>query len=182
MKITSTDIAGCFQIQPMLHKDDRGCFFESFQSEKFHEATGLTPHFVQDNQAESSFGVLRGLHYQSQPYAQAKWIRVVLGEIRDVVVDLRKTSSSFGQKIELNLSGENKTQLFVPKGCAHGYAVLSPKAIVLYKTDQFYMPNAEKGIAPLDPSLGIDWGVPLEKIHVNTRDREWPPFREQDFV
>lgn len=182
MKINPTPIAGCFQITPTVFKDERGCFFESFQLEKFHAVLGEQPPFVQDNQAESLYGVIRGMHFQKAPHAQAKWIRVVSGEIRDVVVDLRKTSPSFGQKIELTLSAENRAQLYIPRGCAHGYAVLSEKATVLYKTDQFYAPKAEKGIMPLDPDLAIDWGIPAEKMHINSRDRAWPNFREQDFV
>ena len=181
MKVSPTAIAGCYQIQPRVHQDDRGCFFESFHLEKFHQTTGLNPHFVQDNQAESTYGVVRGLHYQSDPYTQAKWVRVVEGEIRDVVVDLRKSSPSFGKTLAVDLSAENRTQLFVPRGCAHGYAVLSEKAIVLYKTDQYYAPSAEKGIMPLDPALNIAWGISPEKMLINARDQAWPSFQDQDF-
>lgn len=181
MKITPTLIEGCFQIQPAVHEDGRGCFFESFHAEKFHQSVGATLPFVQDNHAESHYGVIRGLHFQTNPYSQAKWVRVVVGEIKDVVVDLRKSSVTFGQKIELNLSAENRTQLYLPKGCAHGYAVLSEKAIVLYKTDHVYVPQAEKGISPLDLDLAIDWGIPREKMQINSRDRGWPAFGDQYF-
>lgn len=182
MTITPTPISGCFQIQPTVYKDERGCFFESFQLEKFHAIIGEKPLFVQDNQADSFYGVVRGLHYQKEPHAQAKWIRVVTGEIRDVVVDLRKTSPTYRQKLEFNLSADNRTQLYIPRGCAHGYAVLSDKATVLYKTDQFYVPNAEKGITPLDAELAIDWGIPPDKMHINSRDKAWPTITDQDFV
>ena len=152
-------ITGSWLLTPKVHADSRGQFVESFQKGVFAEQTGLSIDFIQDNEVFSEHGVVRGLHHQNDPYGQAKLIRVVLGEIYDVAVDLRADSSNYGEWFGVELSAKNQTQLFLPKGFAHGYSVLSEKAIVQYKVDAPYSPQAESGIRYNDPDLGIDWLV-----------------------
>ena len=152
-------ITGSWLLTPRVHTDSRGQFVESFQKNRFAEQTGLSVDFIQDNEVISHIGVIRGLHFQQSPYGQAKLIRVVHGQIYDVAVDLRADSSSYGDWFGVELSAKNQTQLFLPKGFAHGYSVLSEKAIVQYKVDTPYNPQAESGIRFDDPDLGIDWRV-----------------------
>ena len=152
-------ITGSWLLTPRVHTDSRGQFVESFQKNRFVEQTGLSVDFIQDNEVISHIGVIRGLHFQQSPYGQAKLIRVVHGQIYDVAVDLRADSSSYGDWFGVELSAKNQTQLFLPKGFAHGYSVLSEKAIVQYKVDTPYNPQAESGIRFDDPDLGIDWRV-----------------------
>ena len=152
-------ITGSWLLTARVHTDSRGQFVESFQKNRFAEQTGLSVDFIQDNEVISHIGVIRGLHFQQSPYGQAKLIRVVHGQIYDVAVDLRADSSSYGDWFGVELSAKNQTQLFLPKGFAHGYSVLSEKAIVQYKVDTPYNPQAESGIRFDDPDLGIDWRV-----------------------
>ena len=169
MPFTKTEIPDLLVYTPAIFGDDRGYFFESY-SEKMFLQEGVNMHFVQDNQARSVYGVVRGLHYQQNPYAQTKLIRALQGVILDVVVDLRKNSPTYGNKFSIELSSENKKQLLVPKGFAHGYSVLSETAEILYKCDEFYNKGSEGGVAYNDPVLGIDWGVPVDKMILSPKD------------
>ena len=157
-------ITGIWLLTPKVHADARGQFVESFQKNRFAEQTGLSVDFIQDNEVVSEHGIVRGLHLQNNPHGQAKLIRVVLGKIYDVAVDLRADSSTYGKWFGVELSAENQTQLFLPKGFAHGYSVLSEMAIVQYKVDSPYNPQAEKGVRYNDPDLGIDWQVDNPKL------------------
>ena len=170
MKVTETGIEGLLIIEPAIFKDDRGYFFESYNAEKFKKA-GLDFTFVQDNQSKSSYGVVRGLHYQIEPYAQTKLVRVLQGKILDVAVDIRKNSPTFGKWISLEISDLNKKQLLIPKGFAHGFSVLSDTAVVLYKCDALYAPEAERGIIYNDRHLNIDWGIRPIDIIVSKKDK-----------
>ena len=169
MKIIKTDIEGVFILEPRVFGDSRGYFFESFSQKEFEEQVGKVV-FVQDNESKSSYGVVRGLHYQLPPYTQAKLVRVVKGCVLDVVVDLRKGSPTFGKHVSSELSEENKRQLFVPRGFAHGFAVLSEEAVFQYKCDNYYAPDYEGGILFDDPALGIDWRIPREKMILSAKD------------
>ena len=169
MPFTKTNIPGLLVFEPVVHKDDRGYFFESYNANIF-SAEGIDIKFIQDNQAKSSYGVIRGLHYQQNPFAQTKLIRALSGAILDVVVDIRKGSPTYGKTFSIELSAENKKQLLVPKGFAHGYSVLSETTEVLYKVDQFYNKQSEGGILYNDPSLVIDWGIPAGKEIVADKD------------
>ncbi|SHG80919.1 dTDP-4-dehydrorhamnose 3,5-epimerase [Winogradskyella jejuensis] len=157
MQIKKTNLDGCYIIQPRLFKDERGSFFEGFNSKIFEELTGLNLDFVQDNQSTSSKGVLRGLHFQKGKYAQAKLVRVVRGSVQDVVVDIRPKSKTFGMYFSIILSGENNTQLFIPRGFAHGFLVLEENTIFTYKCDNFYNKESESGIIYNDVNLNIEW-------------------------
>lgn len=159
MNFKPAPITGCWLLTPHVHTDARGQFVESFQKNRFTEQTGLRIDFIQDNEVVSEHGVIRGLHLQNDPHGQAKLIRVVQGKIYDVVVDLRVDSTTFGEWFGVNLSADNQTQLFLPKGFAHGYSVLSGRAIVQYKVDALYNPQAESGIHYNDPDLNINWQV-----------------------
>jgi dTDP-4-dehydrorhamnose 3,5-epimerase len=170
MKVIETNIKDLIVVQPSIIKDSRGYFFESFNQKKFNDATGLDIQFVQDNQAKSSFGVLRGLHYQLNPYSQAKLVSVLRGKVLDVAVDLRKDSITFGKHFSIELTEENKTQLFIPRGFAHGYVVLSDDAEFFYKCDNFYNKENEGGLAFNDPSLNIDWHIDLSKAILSEKD------------
>ncbi len=170
MEIVETPIQGCFIIKNKLFRDDRGYFFESFNHEKFSQLTGWNGHFVQDNQSESGFGVVRGLHFQTGEFAQAKLVRAIIGTIQDVVVDLRPDSSSFGKVFSIQLSEDNENQLFIPRGCAHGFSVLSAKAVFFYKCDNYYHKPAESGIHPLDKDLAINWQIPFNNILLSEKD------------
>lgn len=163
--------------EPSVFRDERGYFFESFNQRVFKEA-GVTTRFVQDNQSHSVLGVIRGLHYQRHPYAQAKLVRVLQGVIYDVVVDIRVGSPTYKEVYGIELSAENKKQLFIPAGFAHGFSVLSENADVMYKCDRFYNKKSEGGIRFDDPGLNIDWKVPDEKRIVSAKDRELPLFAE----
>ncbi|TAN19819.1 MAG: dTDP-4-dehydrorhamnose 3,5-epimerase [Chitinophagaceae bacterium] len=174
MPFIKTAFPGLLVYEPRVFHDDRGYFFESYNENTFKES-GVHISFVQDNQARSVYGVLRGLHYQLAPHAQTKLIRALEGEIMDVVVDIRKGSPAYGKVFTILLSAENKKQLLVPKGFAHGYAVLSETAEVMYKCDAFYHKPGEGGIIYNDPDLHIDWGVPLDKAIVSEKDLQLPP-------
>lgn len=178
MEAIKTTIQGCWLIKPKVFDDERGYFFESFQKERFEKLTQIEFNPIQDNEAFSTHGVIRGLHFQKEPYAQSKLVRAIKGTILDVSVDLRQQSPTYGNVFSVELSEENKTQLFVPKGCAHGYAVLSLEAIVFYKTDAYYNPNEEGGILFNDPSLEIDWKIPKEDQIVNEKDKLWASFKK----
>ena len=173
MPFTATDFPGLLIFEPRVFNDDRGYFFESFNENTF-SAGGATMKFVQDNQARSTYGVIRGLHFQLAPYAQTKLIRSLSGSILDMVVDLRKGSPKYGEVFSLELSAENKKQLLVPKGFAHGYSVLTETAEVLYKCDAFYNKESEGGVLYNDPALAIDWRIPAEKALVADKDLVLP--------
>jgi dTDP-4-dehydrorhamnose 3,5-epimerase len=170
MKLTKTHIEGLLIIEPRIFFDDRGYFFESFNGKTFGELTGHDIPFVQDNQARSVHGVLRGLHYQNNPTPQTKLIRVLEGAIWDVVVDIRNDSPTYGQWYGIELSAENKLQFLVPRGFAHGYSVLSETAEILYKCDNYYDKGAEGGISYNDPALAIDWKINLDEAIVSDKD------------
>ena len=174
MTATETKLRGCFIIEPKVFKDPRGYFFESFNQNKFNELIGKTIDFVQDNESFSSKGVLRGLHFQTGAYAQAKLVRVIEGAVLDVVVDIRKESPTFSEHFSIELSEDNKRQLFVPKGFAHGFIVLSETAIFSYKCDNFYNKASEQGLRYDDPSLGIDWKLPANEFIVSEKDLVLP--------
>ena len=173
MKVIKTSISDVVILEPRVFGDERGYFFESFSQREFNEQVAEVT-FVQDNESKSSYGVVRGLHYQLPPYTQAKLVRVVEGEVLDVVVDLRKNSATFGKHVAVVLSGENKRQFFIPKGFAHGFAVLSPQAIFQYKCDNYYAPQYESGIRFDDPALGIDWKVKPEEAVLSDKDKILP--------
>lgn len=174
MNCIQTPLAGCFIIEPKLFQDDRGYFMESFNEKTFAELTGLKVHFVQDNQSFSTRGVLRGLHYQTGLHAQAKLVRVLSGEVLDVAVDIRPESSTFGQYVSVLLSAENQKQLFVPRGFAHGFLVLSETATFFYKCDNFYNKESEGGIIYNDSSIGIDWQMPKTDLLLSEKDLSQP--------
>lgn len=177
MGFISTGIEGLTIFEPRIFEDPRGYFFESFNKAVF-EAEGLSSEFVQDNQSRSSYGVVRGLHYQLNPHAQTKLVRVLSGRILDVVVDIRKNSSTYGQVFSVELSAENKRQLYIPKGFAHGFSVLSETAEVLYKCDSLYNKASEGGILFNDPELNIDWQIPADKQIISEKDMVNPSFRD----
>ncbi len=174
MKVKETKLEGCFIIEPDVFDDERGYFFESFNQIKFSNMVGENVSFVQDNESFSSKGVLRGLHFQSGQYAQAKLVRVIHGKVLDVAVDLRENSVTFGQHISVELSNENKRQLFVPRGFAHGFVVLSKNAIFSYKCDNFYNKQSEGGIIFNDPDLNINWVLEESELIVSDKDRVLP--------
>ena len=181
MTIIETHIQDLLVIEPRVFIDDRGYFFESYNSKTWPDGI-TTREFVQDNEAYSSYGVVRGLHYQIPPYAQAKLVRVVLGSVLDVVVDIRPGSPTYGQSHCEILSADNKKQMYVPRGFAHGYAVLSETAIFSYKCDNFYSKEHEGGILYNDESLAIDWMVPVERMELSEKDRNQPRFgRHREF-
>ena len=170
MKATETKLKGCFILEPTIFEDKRGYFFESFNQEKFNSLINKQVDFVQDNESFSSKGVLRGLHYQVGEYAQAKLVRVIKGKVLDVAVDVRANSKTFGQHVAVELSEDNKKQLFVPRGFAHGFIVLSDTAIFSYKCDNLYNKASEGGIIYNDPKLNIDWQLPEKKLLVSEKD------------
>jgi dTDP-4-dehydrorhamnose 3,5-epimerase len=177
MPFETTHIPGLMIFEPKVFGDSRGYFFESYNSVVFNEA-GINLQFVQDNQSSSAYGVIRGLHYQLPPYAQAKLVRVLSGRIMDVAVDIRKGSPTYGQSYMIELSAENKKQLFIPAGFAHGFSVISDNAEVLYKCDTFYNRESEGGICYDDPVLGIDWQIPAGKEIISEKDRILPSLAE----
>jgi dTDP-4-dehydrorhamnose 3,5-epimerase len=183
MRLIENHIHDLYTIEPTVFGDSRGYFFESY-SQKVLEEKGIHLTFIQDNESKSCKNVLRGLHYQLAPYAQTKLIRVIEGSILDVVVDIRKGSPTFGNHFSIELSGENKLQLLIPKGFAHGFSVLSEFVIVNYKCDAFYQPNAERGILYNDPDLKIDWRIDLETAIVSAKDKVNPVFSkaEMNFI
>lgn len=173
MPIIKTDFPGLFIFEPVVFKDSRGSFFESFSERIFH-ASGINTRFVQDNQSKSSYGVIRGLHYQLNPHAQTKLVRVISGSILDVAVDIRIGSPTYGKAFSIELSAENNKQLLIPKGFAHGFSVLSETAEVMYKCDEFYNKDAEAGIIYRDETLHIDWRIPADKAIVSEKDTKQP--------
>ncbi len=180
MEITTTPIAGLLVLTPRVFQDERGYFLESFNAKNLAEA-GITTSFVQDNESKSMRGVIRGLHYQLNPHAQAKLVRVIEGSVFDVAVDLRKNSPTFGQWYGLELSGENKIQLFIPRGFAHGFSVLSETAVFAYKCDAYYEPTSERGIVYNDPQLNIDWKVDKKDACISVKDQANPLFGEAEY-
>jgi dTDP-4-dehydrorhamnose 3,5-epimerase len=174
MRIEQTALKDCVIIHDTVFEDERGYFFESFNKQKFDKETGLNVNFVQDNQSRSTRGVLRGLHFQTGDSAQAKLVRVLRGEVLDVAVDLRKSSPTFGQHVAVRLSEASRTQLFVPRGFAHGFVVLSAGADFFYKCDNFYNKAAEGGIIYNDPEINIDWHIGEEELLVSPKDVELP--------
>lgn len=181
MKVIETDIEGVVIIEPKVFADERGYFFESFSQKEFEEKVCKTT-FVQDNESKSTYGVLRGLHFQMMPYAQSKLVRVVKGSVLDIAVDIRKGSPTFGKHIAAELSEENKLQFFVPRGFAHGFVVLSDEAIFQYKCDNYYAPQSEGGIMWNDPDLNIDWQIPVEDIILSGKDKNNPLLSESDYL
>lgn len=177
MNIVETEIKGVFIIEPKVFGDNRGYFFESFSQREFESVIGPVT-FVQDNQSKSSYGVVRGLHFQKPPHAQAKLVRVVKGKVLDVAVDLRKDSPTFGKYMAVELSDENHRQVFIPKGFAHGFSVLSEEAVFQYKCDDYYAPESEAAIAWDDQDLNIDWKVPAEAVVLSAKDRNHPTLKE----
>ncbi len=179
MNIIKTKIPGLVVIEPKIFEDDRGYFFESYNDQKFKEL-GLNFNFVQDNESLSSYGVIRGLHYQLAPYSQAKLIRVIEGKIYDVAVDIRENSPTYGQWEGFEISGENKKQLLIPRGFAHGFSVLSENVVFIYKCDNLYFPEADRGINFNDEFLKIDWGIDPHKAIVSAKDKVLPAFEEAE--
>ena len=179
MNVIQTEIQGVVIIEPRVFGDSRGYFFESFSEKNFKEQVADVD-FVQDNQSKSCYGVVRGLHFQKPPHAQAKLVRVVKGRVLDVAVDLRKGSPTYGKHVAVELSEDNHRQFFIPRGFAHGFAVLSEEAIFQYKCDNYYAPQSEGAVAWNDPDLGIDWGVPLEKAILSEKDMKHPRLKDID--
>lgn len=177
MEVTETKLAGSFIIKPQIFRDNRGYFIESFNQKAFAKHTGLEVIFVQDNESLSSKGVLRGLHYQKGQFAQAKLIRVIKGKILDVIVDIRPESNTFGQHVSVELSEENKTQFYIPRGFAHGFLVLEDNTIVSYKCDNYYNKAEEAGIIYNDKFLNIDWILPERDLLLSNKDKELPTFK-----
>lgn len=174
MKALTTSFEGLLVLEPNLFRDHRGFFFESYNAQTFQAATGLNVQFVQDNQSFSYHGVLRGLHFQYGPASQAKLIRVLNGRILDVVVDIRKGSATYGQHYSIELSAENRLQLFVPRGFAHGFVTLSEVAEIFYRCDNFYHPSLESGLIYNDPALAIDWLLPAQRLILSEKDKLHP--------
>jgi dTDP-4-dehydrorhamnose 3,5-epimerase len=173
MAFYQTDLPGILIFEPTVFEDSRGYFYESY-NEKVFQSAGINLCFVQDNQSSSSYGVIRGLHYQLPPNAQSKLVRALYGTILDVAVDIRKGSPTYGKVFSIELSAQNKKQLFIPKGFAHGFSVLSEKAEVLYKCDAFYNKESDAGICYNDPDLDIDWGIPKDKSIISDKDKLLP--------
>lgn len=180
MKVIKTQIDGVLIIEPKVFGDTRGYFFESFNAREFAEKTGLDITFVQDNESRSKYGVLRGLHFQRPPFTQSKLVRVVKGRVLDVAVDIRKGSPTYGQHVSCELTEDNHRQFFIPKGFAHGFCVMSEDAVFQYKCDDFYAPQADGGISILDTSLGIDWGIEMDKALLSEKDTKHPCLKDFD--
>ena len=179
MKVIPSKISDVLIIEPDIFGDNRGYFFETYNQEKYAQL-GITANFVQDNESCSKFGVLRGLHYQAAPYTQAKLVRVISGTVLDVAVDIRKGSPTFGQHVAIELSGENKRQVFIPRGFAHGFVVLSDQVVFTYKCDNIYMPSSERGIAFNDPTLNIDWKIDVKDYIISNKDLKNPSFKDAE--
>lgn len=184
MEVIKTDIEGVLIIEPKVFGDARGYFFESYSKREFDDKIvpllGHTIDFVQDNESMSSYGVMRGLHFQRPPYTQSKLVRCVKGAVLDVAVDIRKGSSTYGQHVAVELTEDNHRQFFVPRGFAHGFAVLSETAVFQYKCDEFYHPEADGGISIVDDSLGIDWRIPTEKTLLSEKDTKHAVLKDFD--
>lgn len=182
MKVEQTILKDCFIIHDTVIEDQRGYFFESFNQQKFQAQTGLNISFVQDNQSKSTKGVLRGMHYQLGEHAQAKLVRVIEGAVLDIAVDIRPNSSSFGKSFALELTATNKKQLFVPRGFAHGFVVLSDTATFFYKCDNFYNKASEGGFIYNDTTLNLDWQLPSSEIILSDKDKVLPSFNEVKYT
>lgn len=178
--VIKTVIEGVLIIEPKVFGDARGYFLESFNAKEFAEKTGLNITFVQDNESMSSYGVMRGLHFQNPPYTQSKLVRCVKGAVLDVAVDIRKGSPTYGKHVAVELTEDNHRQFFVPRGFAHGFAVLSETAVFQYKCDNFYAPQADGGISILDESLGIDWKIPTDKALLSDKDTKHALLKDFD--
>lgn len=181
MEIIKTTIDGVVIIEPCIYSDSRGYFFESFNQKEFEEKVCKTT-FVQDNESKSSYGVIRGLHFQRPPFAQSKLVRVVKGTVLDVAVDIRKGSPTFGQHVAVELTEENHRQFFIPKGFAHGFSVLSEEVVFQYKCDNFYSPQCEGAIAWDDPDLGIDWKITVDNIILSEKDKQHNRLKDTDVL
>ena len=181
MEVIKTEIDGVVIIEPRIFKDDRGYFYESFSQREFEEKVCRTT-FVQDNQSKSSYGVLRGLHFQKPPYCQSKLVRCIKGAVLDVAVDIRRGSPTFGKYVAVELSEDNHRQFFVPRGFAHGFAVLTPEAVFQYKCDNYYNKESEGAIAWNDPELAIDWRIPADKVLLSEKDRNSRSIADADYL
>ena len=181
MKVIDTEIEEVKIIEPRIFKDERGYFFESFSERDFNSLVRPIK-FVQDNESKSSYGVLRGLHFQKPPYTQSKLVRVIKGKVMDVAVDIRKGSPTFGKYVAVELTEDNHLQFFVPRGFAHGFIVLSEEAVFQYKCDNFYAPQSEGAIAWNDPDLNIDWKIPFESMIFSEKDKKHPMLKESPFL
>ena len=179
MQVIKTDIEGVLIIEPRLFRDARGYFFESFSQREFDEKVRHID-FCQDNESMSSYGVMRGLHFQRPPYSQSKLVRCVRGRVLDVAVDIRKGSPTYGKHVAVELTEDNHRQFFIPRGFAHGFSVLSETAVFQYKCDNFYHPEADGGISILDDSLGIDWRIPTEHANLSDKDTKHPLLKDFD--
>lgn len=179
MKIKETPLKDCYIIEPTIFEDERGYFFEKFNEKKFEELTGMNGHFVQDNISKSSYGVIRGVHLQKGEYAQAKLVSCLEGKVWDVAVDLREDSPTFGKWFGIELTAENKVQLYVPRGFGHGFSVLSETAIFSYKCDNFYYKESERGIMYNDPDLNIDWKIDEKDAKLSEKDKMLAGFNEK---
>lgn len=180
MKFIETEIPDVLIIEPKVFADERGYFFESYREDKLKEVLGYSVDFVQDNESKSSYGVLRGLHYQLPPFAQSKLARVIKGEILDIAVDIRKGSPTFGKYVSVVLSEKNKKMLFIPRGFAHGFVVLSDEAILSYKVDNYYSQESDRGIAFNDPVINIDWQINMDAFQLSEKDKMQPLLSEAD--
>ena len=181
MNVIKTDLDGVVIIEPRIFNDDRGYFFESFSERDFF-ANVREIHFVQDNESKSSYGVLRGLHFQKPPFAQSKLVRVIKGAVLDVAVDIRVGSPTFGKYVAVELSADNHRQFFTPRGFAHGFSVLSDEVIFQYKCDNFYAPQYEGAIAWNDPSLNIDWRIPADDVVLSEKDKKHPLLKDAEWL
>ncbi len=181
MEVIKTEIEGVVIIEPRIFKDDRGYFYESFSQREFEEKVCRTT-FVQDNQSKSSYGVLRGLHFQKPPYCQSKLVRCIKGAVLDVAVDIRQGSPTFGKYVVVELTEENHRQFFVPRGFAHGFAVLSEEAVFQYKCDNFYCKESEGSVAWNDPQLAIDWRIPADKVLLSEKDKLSKNIADADYL
>jgi dTDP-4-dehydrorhamnose 3,5-epimerase len=180
MTFTRTEIPDVIVIDPVVHGDERGYFVETFRQDKFEEFLGFRVDFCQDNESKSGVGVLRGLHYQLPPAAQSKLVRVIQGRVLDVAVDIRKGSPTFGKHVAVELSAENKKQMFIPRGFAHGFVVLEPDTIFAYKVDNYYSPENDRGIVFDDPAIGIDWQLDRNQFQLSIKDIQQPLLDDAD--
>ena len=181
MEVIKTDIDGVVVIEPRLFNDARGYFFESFSQREFDEKVGRVE-FVQDNESKSSYGVMRGLHFQRPPFTQAKLVRCVRGAVLDVAVDIRKGSPTYGRHVAVELTEDNHRQFFIPRGFAHGFSVLTPEVIFQYKCDNFYAPQSEGALAWDDPDLGIDWRIPADRVILSEKDKHHPRLKDAEWL
>lgn len=178
MNIIKTDLEGVLIIEPDVFGDDRGYFYESFNAKRFKEQTGIDVNFVQDNESKSKYGVVRGLHFQKGDYAQTKLVHVARGRILDIALDIRKDSPTYGRHVAIELSDQNHRQLYISKGFAHGFSVLSDEAVFQYKCDNYYAPQSEGGILWNDPAIGIDWQIPISDIVLSEKDKKHPLLKD----